>query len=170
MKGGTDKAFQSGQAAFQTNWPFVLQEVNAKGTPLYGKVGFIPFPTQNGVGTATQGGNELVVNAKSAHLAAAATLVKFILSPSQQQLRAVVSGDPPSVTSAYTPALFAKAPYFKTDLTVFKVGNPRPVNPRYKQISTYIQDMLSSVLANQQSPEDALKSAAGKIAPLASSN
>ena len=169
-EGGTDKAFQSGQAAFQTNWPFVLQEVNAKGTPLYGKVGFIPFPTQSGGGTATQGGNELVVNAKSAHLAAAATLVKFILSPSQQQLRAVVSGDPPSVTSAYTPALFAKAPYFKTDLTVFKVGNPRPVSPRYKQISTYIQDMLSSVLANQQSPEDALKSTAGKIAPLASSS
>jgi multiple sugar transport system substrate-binding protein len=166
-EGGADKAFQAGQAAFETNWPFALQEVNAKGTPLYGKADFAPFPTLSGTGTATQGGDELVINARSSHLAAVATFLKFILSPSQQQLRAVVSGDPPAVQSAYTPVLFKQAPYFQTDLNVFKVGNPRPVLPRYKQISTYIQDMLSAVLANQESPADALKSTAAKIAPLA---
>jgi multiple sugar transport system substrate-binding protein len=167
-EGGADKAFQAGQAAFETNWPFALQEINTKGALLYKKANFAPFPTVSGVGTATQGGNELVVNAKTKHLAAVETFVKYILSPSQQRLRAVVSGDPPAVTSAYTTALFSKAPYFQTDLNVFKVGNPRPVLPRYKEISTYIQDMISAVLANQESPAAALKSTAAKIQSLAS--
>jgi multiple sugar transport system substrate-binding protein len=167
-----DNAFQSGQTAFATNWPYVQQEDfnKSKTYPLSGKneVGFVPFPTQNGTGTSTVAGDALIVNAKSKNLAAVHALIKFILQPTVQQARAVTSGDPPSVAAAYTPALFKKAPYFQDDLNVFKAGYPRLVNARYSQISSYVQDMLSSVLANQQSPADALKTAAAQIAPLAS--
>ena len=80
-EGGADKAFQAGQAAFETNWPFVLQEVNTKGSPLYNKVGFEPFPTLSGVGTATQGGDELVINAKTKHLGRGHDLPEVHLVP-----------------------------------------------------------------------------------------
>jgi multiple sugar transport system substrate-binding protein len=167
----TDNAFQAGQAAFETNWPYVQQEdyAHSSSFPLSGKneVGFVAFPTQNGAGTATAAADALIVNSKSTHQAAAKALIKYILTPSVQQARAVTSGDPPSVSAAYTPALFKKAPYMRNDLQVFKVGYPRLVNAKYSQISADVQDMLSSVLANQQSPSSALKSTAAQIAPLA---
>jgi multiple sugar transport system substrate-binding protein len=167
----TDNAFQAGQAAFETNWPYVQQEdyTHNSSFPLSGKnlVGFVPFPTENGVGTATAAANALVVNAKSTHQAAAKALLKYVMTPSVQQARAITSGDPPSIAASYTPALFSKAPYFRDDLKVFKVGYPRLVNARYSQISSDVQDMLSSVLANQQDPASALKSTAAQIAPLA---
>ncbi len=169
----TDNAFQAGQAAFQVNWPYVQQEdfAHSSSVPLSGKnlVGFVPFPTENGLGTATAAADAEVVNARSTHLAASKALLEYILTPSVQQARGVASGDPPSVSAAYTSALFSKAPYFRDDLKVFKVGYPRLVNPRYSQISSDVQTMLSSVLANQQSPASALKSTAAQIAPLAGS-
>lgn len=168
----TDNAFQSGQAAFETNWPYVQQEDYAKSSsyPLSGKnvVGFVPFPTENGVGTATVASDALIVNARTKHLAAAEALVKFMMKPAIQQSRGITSGDPPSMAAAYTPALFDKAPYFRADLQVFKVGYPRLVSSHYSEISSYVQDMLSSVLANQESPSQALKTCAQEIAPLAS--
>lgn len=169
----TDNAFQSGQAAFEVNWPYVQQEDFAKSKtfPLSGQhaVGFEPFPTQNGRGTSTVAANALVVNAKSKHVAADEALIKFMMSPKQQIARAITSGDPPSVSAAYSPALFKKAPYFRADLKVFKVGYPRLVNAHYSQISSDVQDMLSSVLANNASPGSALKSTAAQIASLGAS-
>lgn len=168
----TDNAFQAGQAAFETNWPYVQQEDYTKSSsvPLSGKnaVGFIPFPTTNGAGTSTVASDALIVNAKSKHLAAVEALIKYLLTPSVQQARGITSGDPPSVTAAYTTALYSKAPYFHEDLQVFKVGYPRLVNAHYSEISADVQDMLSSVLANQESPAQALKTTAAQIAPLAS--
>ena len=89
QEGQTDNAFQAGQAAFETNWPYVQQEdyVKSSSFPLSGKnvVGFVPFPTENGVGTATVASDALIVNAKSTHLAAAEALVKFMMKPAVQQ-------------------------------------------------------------------------------------
>ena len=85
----TDNAFQAGQAAFETNWPYVQQEdyVKSSSFPLSGKnvVGFVPFPTENGGGTATVASDALIVNAKSTHLAASEALVKFMMEPAIQQ-------------------------------------------------------------------------------------
>ena len=91
-----------------------------------------------------------------------------MMKPAIQQARGITSGDPPSVAAAYDSHLFSKAPYFKADLAVFKVGYPRLVNAHYSQISSYVQDMLSSVLANLSSPSQLLKTCAQEIAPLAS--
>jgi multiple sugar transport system substrate-binding protein len=168
----TDNAFQAGQAAFQTNWPYVQQEDFAKSSsfPLSGKnmVGFVPFPTTSGTGTATIAADALIVNAKSKHLAADEALLRYILMPRVQQARAITSGDAPSVSAAYAPALYSKAPYFRTDLKVFKVGYPRLVNAHYSQISADVQSMLSSVLANQESPAHALQATAAQIASIGS--
>lgn len=159
-------AFVSGQAAFATNWPYLQSLVNAKGSSVVDKTGFVPFPSENGAGVATVASDALVINAKSAHRAADVAFVKWMLNPGQQINRAVTSGDPPSVAAAYTSALFSKAPYFRADLNVFKAGVPRLVSPDYLQISTDVQNMLSSVLANQTAPAQALSQTAAELASL----
>lgn len=168
----TDNAFQSGQSAFETNWPYVEQEDFAKSSsyPLSGKglVGFAPFPTVNGHGVAMLSSDALIVNAKSKHLAADEALIKYVLTPSVQRARAITSGDPPSVSSAYSTALFSKAPYFHNELNVFKLGYPDLVSAHYSQVSSDIQTMLSSVLANQQSPSQALKSTTAQLTTIGS--
>lgn len=161
------EAFTSGQAAFATNWPYVESMVNAKGSAVVHKSGYVPFPSLSGKGVATLASDALVINVHSTHRPAAAELLRWLLSPAQQTARAIISGDPPSVRAAYTSQLFSKAPYFRTDLQVFQTGVPRLVSANYLQISSDIQDMLSSVLANQVSPAQALKSTAGQLAQLA---
>ena len=162
------EAFTSGQAAFATNWPYVESLVNAKGSAVVRKTGYIPFPSESGRGVATLASDALVINVHSTHRAAAAEFLQWLLKPSQQIARAITSGDPPSVRAAYTPALFRQAPYFRSDLAVFKAGVPRLVSANYLQISADIQDMLSSVLANQASPAQALHTTAQQLAKLGS--
>jgi multiple sugar transport system substrate-binding protein len=160
-------AFTSGQAVFATNWPYLQALVNAKGSAVIGKTGFVPFPSVSGSGVATVASDALVINTKSSHRAADVDFVKWMLSPAQQIRRAIISGDPPSVKAAYTSALFKQAPYFRADLAVFNAGVPRLVSPNYLQISSDVQAMLSSVLANQASPAQALKQTASQLASLA---
>ena len=108
----------------------------------------------------------LAINAKSSHAAAAYMLIEYLTSAAVQTARAEATGDPPSLPSAYTPALFAKAPYFKQVKTLNQYAQPRPVSPSYLQISTYLQSALSSVYANSSSPSSALGTAASQIKTL----
>lgn len=160
------EAFTSGQAVFATNWPYV--ESLVPGSAVAGKTGYVPFPSLSGTGVATLASDALTINAHSTHLPADAEFLQWLLKPSQQIARAITSGDPPSVQAAYSEALFSRAPYFKADQTVFKSGVPRLVSANYLQISSDIQDMLSSVLANQASPAQALQTTAQQLAKLSS--
>jgi multiple sugar transport system substrate-binding protein len=151
QEGQVQAAWQSGQTPFALNWPYLFQLSEAKGSNLAGKTGWIPFPSASG-GTpqASLGGDDLVINAKSTHQAAAWKLIQFLTSPSVQITRAINAGDPPSVQSAYTSALFSKAPYYQQEKVVFKYATPRPVTPVYTQISSQLQTMISSVLSGQE--------------------
>jgi multiple sugar transport system substrate-binding protein len=70
------------------------------------------------------------------------------------------------VKSAYTPKLYAAAPYFKQEQAVFNVATPRPVTPVYTQISSQLQTMISSVLSGQATPTSALSSTAPTVKQL----
>jgi maltose-binding protein MalE len=74
-----------------------------------------------------------------------------------------VTGDPPSLPAAYTPALYAKAPYFQNVKTLNSFSQPRPVNPNYLTVSNDLQVMLSEVFANTKSPAAAISSEAAQI-------
>src|SRR5438093_1311076 len=87
----------SGQAAFAMNWPYVLAEAEANNSPVKGKTGWIPFPSETGKPQAALGGDMLAINAKSAHQAAAWALIQYLTSPQAQIQRALAAGDPPAV-------------------------------------------------------------------------
>lgn len=166
-EGQVQAAWQSGQTPFALNWPYLFQLSEAKGSNLAGKTGWIPFPNASG-GTpqASLGGDDLAINAKSTHQAAAWKLIQFLTSPSVQITRAISAGDPPSVQAAYNDALFSKAPFYKQEQLVFKYATPRPVSPVYTQISAQLQTMISTVLSGQSSPSAALAATAPTVQQL----
>jgi multiple sugar transport system substrate-binding protein len=164
QEGQVQEEFTSGHAAFAINYPFV-ESVAASGGPAKGHVGYIPFPAgPGGTPGAALGGEMLAINAKTAHAAAAWKLMQYLTSSSVEVARAIATGDPPSLPSAYTPSLYAKAPYFKAVKTLNGYAQPRPVTPDYLQVSSDLQTALSSVFANQSSATSALTNAASQIA------
>jgi multiple sugar transport system substrate-binding protein len=166
QEGQVQEEFTSGHTPFAINYPFVAS-VAEEGGPAKGHTGYIPFPAGPGGSPGSAlGGEMLAINAKSGHSAAAYKLIEYLTSQSVQIARAQATGDPPSLPSAYTAALYAKAPYFKAVKTLNQYAQPRPVSPQYLQISDVLQTALSSVFANSSSASSALGSAAGQISSL----
>jgi multiple sugar transport system substrate-binding protein len=162
-------AWLSGQTPFALNWPYIFalsQGSNPAYPAVKDKTGWVPFPGPAGSPQASLGGDDLIMNAKSTHQAAAWEFIKYLTSDEAQIARAIAAGDPPAAKSAYTAKLYAAAPYFKQEQAVFNVATPRPVTPVYTQISSQLQAMISSVLSGQATPSAALSSTAPTVKEL----
>lgn len=147
QEGQVQAQFSSGYTAFAINYPFV--EAQPAAAAVKGHIGYIPFPAgPGGTPGSALGGEMLAINAKTAHSAAAWKLIQYLTSPSVETARAIAVGDPPSLPSAYTSALYSKAPYFKDVYTLNTYSAPRPVTPNYLQVSSDLQTLFSSVYAN----------------------
>lgn len=164
-------AWLAGQTPFALNWPYIFQlsQSTASGKPVYpavyNKTAWIPFPSATP--QSSLGGDDLVINAKSTHKAAAWEFIQYLISTSAQDTRAINAGDPPSVTAAYNSTLYSAAPYYRDEAAVYKAVTPRPVTPVYPQISSSVfQPMISSVLSGQESPSAALSSNSATVAQL----
>ena len=158
--------FTDGNTAFAINYPFV-EAVAATGGPAKGHVGYIPFPAgPGGTPAAALGGEMLAINSKSSHAAADWKLIQYLTSPQVEIARAQATGDPPSLPSAYTAALYSKAPYFKQVKVLNGYAQPRPVTPNYLQISTDLQVAFSAVFANTAPASSALSSASSQVKAL----
>jgi multiple sugar transport system substrate-binding protein len=162
-------AWLSGQTPFALNWPYIFalsQGSNPAYPAVKDKTGWVPFPNPTGHPQASLGGDDLIMNAKSTHQAAAWEFIKYLTSDDAQIARAIAAGDPPAVKSAYGPKLYAAAPYFKQEQAVFAAATPRPVTPVYTQISSQLQTMISSVLSGQATPSAALSATAPTVKQL----
>lgn len=162
-EGNVESAFDSGAAAMAVNWPYVFSIAEAKGSKVKGKVGWTTVPTSGGHPTACLGGSDLIINAKSKNQAAAWKLVQFLSSKPQQIYRGKVAGDPPALKAAYGPALYKAASFYRQEKAVFTHATPRPVNPKYTQISDALQIQLSNAFAGSSSPKAALDAAESAI-------
>jgi multiple sugar transport system substrate-binding protein len=160
QEGQVQAQFSSGYTPFAINYPFV--EAQTAAPAVQGHIGYIPFPAgPGGTPGAALGGEMLAINAKTAHAAAAWKLIQYLTSPSVETARAIAVGDPPSLPSAYTSALYAKAPYFQAVKTLNQYAAPRPVNPNYLQVSSDLQTLFSSVYANSSPSAASAAFAAG---------
>ena len=150
QEGQVQSEFSSGYAAFSINYPFV--EAQPAAAAVKGHIGYIPFPAGTG-GTpgSALGGEMLAINAKSAHAQAAWKLIQYLCSAPVEVVRAIATGDPPSLPSAYTQQLYSAAPYFQDVKTLNNYSAPRPVNPNYLQVSADLQTLFSAVYANSSS-------------------
>jgi multiple sugar transport system substrate-binding protein len=160
QEGQVEEQFVSGYTAFAIDYPFV--EAQPMAASVKGNVGYIPFPAgAGGTPGSALGGEMLAINAKTAHAAAAWKLIQYLTSPSVETARAIAVGDPPSLPSAYTSALYSAAPYFKNVLTLNEYSAPRPVTPNYLTVSSDLQTLFSAVYANSSSGAAAAAFAAG---------
>jgi len=160
QEGQVEEQFVSGYTPFAIDYPFV--EAQPMAASVKGNVGYIPFPAgAGGTPGAALGGEMLAINAKTAHAAAAYKLIQYLTSASVETARAIAVGDPPSLPSAYTSALYAKAPYFQNVKTLNGYAAPRPVNPNYLTVSSDLQTLFSSVYADASSNAAAAAFAAG---------
>jgi multiple sugar transport system substrate-binding protein len=169
QEGQVEEEFVSGYTPFAIDYPFV--ESLATSPPVKGHVGYIPFPAgPGGTPGSALGGEMLAINAKTAHAAAAWKLIQYLTSPSVEIARAIATGDPPSLPSAYTSQLYAAAPYFAAVKTLNTYSAPRPVNPNYLTVSADIQTIFSSVFANSASNAAASALASGAATVKAAAN
>jgi multiple sugar transport system substrate-binding protein len=163
-------AWLSGQTPFALNWPYIEQLSASKsgGKPAYpavaGKTGWVPFPSATP--QSSLGGDDLAINARSTHKAAAWEFIQYLDSASAQDTRAISAGDPPSLKAAYNSSLYAAAPYYKQEQAVYNVVVPRPVTPVYPSVSSQLQTMISSVLSGQSTAAAALKGTAPTVQEL----
>ncbi|PSR37285.1 MAG: hypothetical protein C7B44_04625 [Sulfobacillus thermosulfidooxidans] len=158
-EGNVQQAFLSGDAVFATNWPYLYPLAEASGSAVKNEVAFVPTPVDGGQPTASLGGDDLVINKNTKYPKQAWELVKYLTSAKTMTARALISGDPPARTDAYTPSLLAKAPWFKQEEVVYADATPRPVTPLYPQISAQIQEALSATYSGQETPTQALNQA-----------
>jgi multiple sugar transport system substrate-binding protein len=165
QEGEVEQEFVQGHAAFAIDYPFV--ESLATESPVKGHVGYIPFPAgPGGTPGAALGGEMLAINAKTAHAAAAWKLIQYLTRASAEIARAEVTGDPPSLPSAYTSALYAKAPYFRSVKTLNSYTASRPVNPYYPVIAnTELYPLFAVAYSSPATaaPAQALKAAAPTV-------
>lgn len=157
--------FQQGKAVFMRNWPYAWNLLNQDGSPVKGKVGIAPMPHAPGQKSAsTMGGWGLGIARDSKNADAAWKFIQFVTQPEQQKVLYFKNGVIPTRKAMFEDADILKAsPHYKQLYQVLLHARPRPVHPRYSQISDVLQSYASAVLIGKQTPEDAAKQAAEKI-------
>jgi trehalose/maltose transport system substrate-binding protein len=152
--------FQSGNALFLRNWPYVWQLAQAPDSPVRGKVGVSVLPKgEGGSGSgsggggnhaATLGGWSLAVSRFSTKVDAAVDLVLWLASAEEQKRRALAAGLNPTLPALYAdPEILASNPIASQLKRVFESAIPRPARAtggKYNRVSAEIRDRVHRIL------------------------
>jgi trehalose/maltose transport system substrate-binding protein len=160
--------FQSGNALFMRNWPYVWSLSQAADSPIKGKVGVAPLPRgEGGKSSATLGGWQLAVSKYSKNVDAAAALAVYLASPEIQRKRAIGGSYNPTIMSLYQDAEIVKAnPFMGALLPVFTGAVARPATAtalKYPEVSRAFWDATHEVLSKKASGADSVKRLEGKL-------
>ncbi|SNT63032.1 multiple sugar transport system substrate-binding protein [Asanoa hainanensis] len=143
---GARLQFQSGDGAFQLNYPFVWPALQEGAPDLKDKVKWARYPGID-AGTpskVTIGGYSLAVSSYSKHPAEAYEAALCLRSPEHQLFSAINDGVPPTIESVYDDPKMDEAYPFKADiLAQVKDGANRPITPAYQNLSTVLSATLS---------------------------
>jgi multiple sugar transport system substrate-binding protein len=138
--------FQSGQGAFQVNWPFVYPAMQEANPELAKKVKWarVPGIDAGTPGKVTIGGVNMAVSAYSKHPTESFEAAKCIRNAEHQKFSAVNDGVPPTIEKVYDDPEMDKAyPMKDTILEELKEPAVRPLTPAYQSISTVMSALLS---------------------------
>ncbi|MBD3305254.1 extracellular solute-binding protein [candidate division KSB3 bacterium] len=153
--------WQSGNAAFLRNWPYVYSMANAEGSPVQGKFAVAPLPgEQPGQSAATLGGWQLAVSKYSKHPEVAADIAVFMTSKPIQKMRAIQGAYNPTIIDLYQdPEVLDAVPFFGSLYDVFVNAVARPSSqtaPHYSQVSDFIFNGIHDILAGQREAQAVL--------------
>jgi multiple sugar transport system substrate-binding protein len=160
-------AFQNGQAVFMRNWPYAYTLLgDSARSQVAGRFAVSPMPAQpGGHPTAALGGSQLAINARTAHPDLAWALVAYLTDPERMAERARVVGQFPPRRSLYEGDRLRGALAIPPEqaLRLVESAVPRPVTPRYTEVSQILQIWLHRALTLQAEPEEALAWAAEEM-------
>lgn len=145
------RPFTGGDAAFLRNWSYVWTIAqDPQQSEVAGKVGVAPLPHFPGHNSAAcLGGYQYGVNAATKHREEAIDFLKWMSSPDTQLKFATQLGLAPSRPSVYKQDALQKAQPFMAKLQdIFVNATPRPVTPKYSQVTLALQSAVSRALAN----------------------
>jgi trehalose/maltose transport system substrate-binding protein len=153
--------FQSGQAVFMRNWPYVWALADAPGSAVAGKVGLAPLPASPGVEpTGILGGQQLAVSAYSAHPEVAADLVRALTGAEAQKRRAIAAGFNPTRPALYRdPEVLRANPHYELLAGVLANAIARPsrvTGVAYNRVSSAFWNAVHDVLSGRAEAEAAL--------------
>ncbi|WP_018237620.1 ABC transporter substrate-binding protein [Ensifer sp. BR816] len=152
----TRKEFQAGNVVFAVNWSYAWAKSQGEDSAVSGKVGVARLPSVEGGEQSTcLGGWEWGVSAYSEHQDEAKKLVEYLSSQEVSKFMAINGALLPTYADLYKDAEIAKAaPWFADALQVVETAKPRPVTPRYNEVSEVIRTTVNAVLAGVVTPED----------------
>jgi multiple sugar transport system substrate-binding protein len=113
------------------------------------KVGVAPLPHFPGKSSAAcLGGYQYGVNASSRNRDAAIDFLRWLSTPETQLRFAVAQGLAPTRQDVFdNPELARAQPFMQQLKSVFVGALPRPVTPKYPQVSLVLQSEVSKALA-----------------------
>jgi multiple sugar transport system substrate-binding protein len=138
--------FETGQAAFEINYPFVYPSAKADVPKIFKNMAWAPYPRvkANEPAHVTIGGIDLAVSKFSNHKQLAFDAISCLREAKHEVTNAVLGGLPPVLTSVYQQPSFQKAyPFWKDILDTLKLASIRPKTPAYQSVSLEIAFVLS---------------------------
>lgn len=141
--------FTSGKVAFLRQWSYVWGVSQDKGqSDVVGKVGVAPLPHfSGGKSAACLGGYQLGIAESSQNKDGALEFVRWMTDKKNQIEYASTFGSAPALQAAYDdPALEKAQPAMVNLKSTFQGGTPRPVTPKYPQVSLALQSAVSKAL------------------------
>ncbi|MBE3561260.1 MAG: ABC transporter substrate-binding protein [Ktedonobacteraceae bacterium] len=165
--------WQNGDSAFMRNWPYAYAKGQAASeSKIVDKfdIAALPHGGKETVGHSNIGGWNLAINAYSQYPDQAWEFIKYTLSPEAQKKLATQATFTVTLQSAYDdPDVLAKAPLFAKLKPILQNALPRPVSPKYIDVSDAVQRNVFKALKKQTSPADALKQLESDLKPLVTS-
>jgi len=159
------RPFTAGEAAFLRNWSYVWKIAQSDAeSKVVDKVAVVPLPHfPNKKSAAALGGYQYGINASSKKREGAAEFVRWMSSPETQLRFATQLGLCPTRAAVFDRPEIAKEQAFMQPLKdVFLGAIPRPVTPKYPQVTLVLQSEISRALTNGNVKE-ALQTAKEKI-------
>ncbi|MGA8478857.1 MAG: ABC transporter substrate-binding protein [Chthoniobacterales bacterium] len=162
------RPFTAGEAAFLRNWSYVWKIAQSDAeSKVVDKVAVVPLPHfPNKKSAAALGGYQYGINASSKKREAAVEFAGWMSSPETQLRFATQLGLCPTRAAVFDRPEIAKEQSFMQPLKdVFLGAIPRPVTPKYPQVTLVLQSEVSRALTNGNVKE-ALQTAKEKIATI----
>ena len=138
-------AFETGDASFMINYPFVYPSARENAPEVFENMGWARWPQvlPDQPSSAPLGGINLGIGAFSQQPELAFEAATCIRSAEHQILAAVEGGLPPTIAGLYDePALMETYPFAALLRETLEDAAPRPVSPAYNDISLAIQRVL----------------------------
>lgn len=157
--------FQEGRALFMRNWPYAWTLAQQEDSPISGKVGIIPMVHKSGHQSAsTLGGWGFGISSFSSHKNEAWRFIEFATSARSQKSLHFSKGAIPTRHALFSDnEILKESPHYSELYKILLLAKPRPVHPRYSQISDILQFHVSRALIGAEVPAEALRKTAQEV-------